>query len=332
MSELRAWHDCGYDVRCIDTGLFREGLAACYLICHEGEAAFIDTGTSNSLPRLLQALEDSGLSPGQVRWVMPTHVHLDHAGGAGVLMDALPAARLVVHERGARHMIDPARLQAGSLAVYGPERYRAAFGELMPIPASRVVIARDGDEFRLGQRVLQTLDTPGHARHHYVVWDQFSKGMFTGDTFGVSYPELNGGTGRFIFPPTTPVQFDPQAWHASVTRLLTLPVERVFLTHFGMHENPAELAEQLHEQIDCYADVARDMEPQSQAQIQVQTRALAEQLMQHSLALLASRQCPQTPAVIRQLLAGDMELNAQGLIHWLTSTAVSGAQKPAHPD
>ena len=199
MSQSSVWYDCGFNVTCIDTGLFRDGLAACYLIEHDGEAALVDTGTRNSLPRIMQTLADHNISPEQVRWIMPTHVHLDHAGGAGALMDEMPEATLVVHERGARHMITPEKLQAGSLAVYGEEAYDAAFGQLVPVPEQRVCIAADGDSFDLGSRRLQTLNTAGHARHHYVVWDEHSSGLFTGDTFGVSYPELNTGRGsRFI--------------------------------------------------------------------------------------------------------------------------------------
>jgi glyoxylase-like metal-dependent hydrolase (beta-lactamase superfamily II) len=311
---------CGFGVTCIDIGLFREGLAACYLLVHNGEAAFIDTGTRNSLPRMLAAMTEAGVDVAQVRWVMPTHVHLDHAGGAGAMMEVFPNATLVVHERGARHLIEPAKLQAGSLAVYGPERYQAAFGELTPVAAERVHIAQDGDRFLLGDRALVTFDTPGHARHHYVVWDEFSRGVFTGDTFGVSYPEFNLGQRRFIFPPTTPVQFDPQAWHSSIDKILRLPLQRVFLTHFGMHETPAELAAQLHEQIDLYVNLAQQLAAETR-DAQTDARALSAELgarlMRHSLAELAARHCGQAPALIRQALAGDMELNAQGLVHWL---------------
>lgn len=320
MTSTSVWQDCGFGVTCIDTGLFREGLAACYLLRSGDAAALIDTGPRNSVPRILQTVADQGLSVEQIRWIMPTHVHLDHAGGAGALLAEFPNATMLVHERGARHMIEPARLQAGSLAVYGPERYQAAFGELVPAAEERVTIVKDGEEICLESRKLKILDTPGHARHHYVVWDAESGGLFTGDTFGVSYPELNAGRQRFIFPPTTPVQFDPLAWHESLDRLLTLPLQRVFLTHFGMHENPQPLAQQLHEQIDRYVNLARQAvagtarEDWSAEEL---NRLLAEKLMQSSLDELAARRCPQPPALIRQSLAGDMDLNAQGLVDWL---------------
>lgn len=311
MNKSARWIEYEHGVSCIDTELFRRGLASCYLVIDGAQAAFIDTGTRNSLPLLLEVLAAHQLTTDQVRWVMPTHVHLDHAGGAGALMQKCPNATLLVHERGAAHMINPSKLEAGSLAVYGAVRYEAAFGSLLPVPESRVQIARDGDTILLGERELQIIDTPGHARHHYVVWDKKSSGLFCGDSFGVSYPELNDGNRRFIFPPTTPVQFDPAAWHATINRLMEFHPDCVYLTHFGKHEDVAGLAADLHLQIEAYVAMAQaataDAGPDSLANI----------LMQHSLNELDSRQCAHDGKFIQRLLAGDMDLNAQGLLHWL---------------
>lgn len=297
-----------HGIVCIDTELFRAGLACCYLIVDGDEAAFVDTGTRNSVPRLMQVLADQGLQPEQVRWVMPTHVHLDHAGGAGALMQLLPNATLLAHERGAAHLINPDKLEAGSLAVYGAERFDAAFGSLVPVPAQRVRTVSDGDRFALGARELLIIDTPGHARHHYVVHDKASGGLFCGDSFGVSYPELNEGSERFMFPPSTPVQFDPTAWHQTLERLMALMPSAIYLTHFGRHEQVSELAEMLHAEIDAYVAMAESHRGE---------QPLSETLMDYSLQQLASKHCPLPPARIRQLLAGDMDLNAQGLLHWL---------------
>lgn len=305
------WIDYDGGVSCIDTELFRPGLASCYLVIDGDEAAFIDTGTRNSVPLLLQVLTAHQLSPEQVRWVMPTHVHLDHAGGAGALLQHLPNAGLLVHERGAAHMINPQKLQAGSLAVYGEARYETAFGTLVPVPESRVQIVKDGDVVSLGERVLAIIDSPGHARHHYVVWDPETRGLFCGDSFGVSYPELNNGTRPFIFPPTTPVQFDPDAWHKTIDRLMAYAPEYVYLTHFGRHHHADKLAPDLHAQIDAYVEFALK---QNQGGSDVN---LAETLMQHSLDELSSRQAGLETTVIRKLLSGDMDLNAQGLRHWV---------------
>lgn len=318
MNKRASWHRYEFGVSCIDTELFRPGLACCYLIKEGNEAAFIDTGTSNSLPLLLQVLAEQGLCAEQVRWVMPTHVHLDHAGGAGALMQVLPNAELLVHERGAAHMIAPEKLQAGSMAVYGEQRYHDAFGTLAPVAEHRVRVVRDGDTVNLGDREFQFIDTPGHARHHYVVWDARSRGLFCGDSFGVSYPELNDGNQRFIFPPTTPVQFDPLAWHNTLERLAGFDADFVYLTHYGRHNQVWEFAIGLHKQIDAYVELTERMAYRPEAG----PGELAEMLLQHSLAELLRLNCPMPPESIRRLLHGDMELNAQGLMHWLQRRTV----------
>ncbi len=224
------YQDLGNGITCIDTLLHRPGLASCYLVEQGGVAGFIDTGTNNSVPILLEVLRRKGISHDDVLFVMPTHVHLDHAGGAGGLMQHFPNATLLMHPRGARHMIDPARLEQGSLAVYGEAAFAEMFGRLIPVDAGRVQEVDDGFELDLNGRKLTFLDTPGHARHHYCVYDELSRGIFSGDTCGASYPELNNGRARFIFPPSTPVQFDPTAWCETLERVMLYHPERMYVT------------------------------------------------------------------------------------------------------
>ena len=198
-----------------------------------GRAAFIDTGTAFAVPRLLAALDALGLAREAVDWVIATHVHLDHAGGVGQLMQALPAARLVVHPRGARHMIDPTALWQGALGVYGAAQMARAYGELLPVDAQRVRTTTDGETLHLAGRPLQFAHTPGHALHHHCIWDARSQGWFTGDNFGMAYPEFNVDGRAFIFPTTTPVQFDPDAMRASIARLMAAAPRQMFLTHYS---------------------------------------------------------------------------------------------------
>lgn len=311
--------DCGFGITCVDTGLIRKGLAACYLIEHEGVAGFIDTGTSNTVPGLLALLDHKGINREQVRWVMPTHVHLDHAGGVGALMQALPEATLLVHTRGARHLVSPEKLQAGAMAVYGESRYMKLFGGLVPVPAERVTEIGDGHVLDFNGRELLFLDTPGHARHHYCIHDCASEGIFTGDTGGVSYPELNT-LQAFVFPPTTPVQFDPQAWYTSIERLQGLKPERLFVTHFGMHRNPQAFLDALRSSIAEYVEVAQRHADQA-SDAESTAGAIQEELMALSLAHLAKAGCSQSAESARFLLKGDMELNAKGLAHWLATAA-----------
>ncbi len=198
-------------ITAIDVDYVRPRLAASHLVVDGGRAAFVDTGTTHSLPTLLYALEAKGIDRSAVDWVLTTHVHLDHAGGAGALMRELPNARCAVHPRGARHLAEPSKLIAGSIAVYGEERYHALYGEILPIDASRIFQPEDGAKIRLGGRELELIHTPGHALHHYCVVDAANELIFSGDTFGLSYRDFDVDGRAFIFPTTTPVHFDPEA-------------------------------------------------------------------------------------------------------------------------
>jgi len=304
--------DLGDGITAIDTGFERPRFDASHLVVEGGRGAFVDTGTSFSVPRLLDALGSRGLAPADVDYVVLTHVHLDHAGGAGALMKELPAARLVVHRRGARHMVDPSALVAGASAVYGADVVRRNYGEVVPVPRERVVEAGEGFVLELGGRPLLFLDTPGHARHHVCVWDEASRSFFTGDTFGLCYPELATDAGAFILPTTTPVQFDPEALEASVGRLLERRPRAMILTHYSRVTDVERLARELVDQVRAIAAMARaaDGRPDRHDHL---VRALDE----YFLGRAVDHGCTLPPSRIRELLAIDIELNAQGLEVWL---------------
>lgn len=301
-----------HGIHTIDTGFQRPNFDAAYLVVEDGRGAFIDCGTNHSRPRLMQALDSAGLSAEDVDWLILTHVHLDHAGGAGELMAHLPRARLVVHPRGAGHMIDPSKLWAGATAVYGEEEMRRSYGVLEPIPAERVVEAPDGHEVNLAGRILRCLDTPGHARHHNAIHDTRSGHVFSGDTFGLSYRELDSDKGPFIIPTTSPVQFDPEALHASIRRLVALDPPAIHLTHFGAVREVNRLGEDLHRTIDAMVDIARqhaDAENRHGLLVESLERLYLESASEHGSNASADE--------MRELLAIDTELNAQGLEVWL---------------
>jgi glyoxylase-like metal-dependent hydrolase (beta-lactamase superfamily II) len=300
------------DIHTIDTGFVRPRFDAAYLVVEAGRGAFIDCGTNHSVPRLLAALAQAGLAPADVDWLILTHVHLDHAGGAGELMAQLPNARLVVHPRGARHMIDPSKLWAGASAVYGEEVMQQSYGRLRPVAADRVVEAPDGHVVALAGRMLHCLETPGHARHHLTVHDVRNNVCFTGDVFGLSYRELDTSAGPFVLPNTTPVQFDPDALHASIERLLALRPSAMYLTHYGRVEHPEKLAADLHPQIDAMVAIANRCRglPDRHA-------AIAEQLTELYAGRAAAHGWRGDTSALLELLGMDIELNAQGLEVWL---------------
>ncbi len=306
--------DYPHGVSAIDADLVRPHMASIHLLRSGDQAAIIDTGTSHARDRVLAELGKLGLAPGDVVWVVLTHIHLDHAGGAGALMQALPNARLLVHPRGARHMVDPSRLVASAASVYGEETLRATYGDIQPIPAERVIESHDGMEIDFNGRRLTLLDTPGHARHHHALVDHASGGVFTGDTFGLAYPELAVDGCAFIFPTTTPVQFEPDAMRASVERIAALRPECLYLTHFGRVEDVPTLRADLLRRIDEHVAVAQDSARFPAAD---RYRAISEGLREHLLRELAAHGCRLDEAAALSLLEMDIDLNTQGLLHWL---------------
>ena len=302
----------GNGVYRIDTEYLRPGLAASHLVVDDGHAAFVDTGAAPAHPRLMQALTELGVAPDQVDYVFLTHVHLDHAGGAGQLMRALPRARAVLHPRGAPHMVDPAKLIAGTVAVYGEAMYRELYGEIVPVAADRVILANDGDRIALGSRTFELLDTPGHARHHYCAHDLDHDDIFSGDTFGISYRDFDTAAGAFIFPTTTPVQFDPAALHSSVDRLMARRPRRMVLTHFGPVGDLERLSGNLHADIDEFVAVAR-----RHAGVPERADRIAEDVFTYLSARLDSHGFAGDEELRHQLLDPDIRLNTQGLEVWL---------------
>ena len=299
-------------VYAIDTGFQRERFDAAYLLVQDGRAAFVDTGTNFGVPRLLAALEALGLGRDAVDWVIPTHVHLDHAGGVGLLMQSLPKARLWVHPRGARHMIDPSALWQGALAVYGEDEMRRSYGALVPVPAARVTESADGAVIELAGRPLVAADTPGHAKHHHCLWDEATRGWFTGDTFGLSYREFDTARGRWIVPTTTPVQFDPDALRASVQRLLAREPGCMYLTHYGRVDDVPRLGALLLSLLDELVTLGRSLRDAPDRH-----EALKRGQLEIFVRSLAAHGCTLDPAHIAELLAIDTELNAQGMAVWL---------------
>ncbi len=305
--------DAGDGVVAVDTLYLRPSADASHLVMSEGRAAFVDTGTNSSVPLLLDALDQYDLGPGDVDYVFLTHVHLDHAGGAGTLMQKLPNARCVIHPRGAPHMADPAKLIAGTEGVYGKEKAFELYGEIVPIDADRIIEAGDEDRFSFGGREVRALHTEGHARHHYCLHDPQSHGVFTGDSFGISYRELDTDKGEFIFPTTTPPHFEPTEAHKAVDRIMAQKPEKLYLTHYSRVNDVERLANDMHECLDGFVAIARkhqDREDRQEAMQRDLFDYLAERLVAHGY--------DRGRAAMWSLLEHDMKLNSQGLDAWLS--------------
>ncbi len=228
-----------------DTGYLRQGHTACYIVYDHGRAAILDTGVGASVPGLLSAIADLGIALENVDWVIPTHVHLDHAGGAGALMQALPNARLGVHPSGAEHMIDPARLESGVRALYGDAFFDREYAPLTPVPADRIDILEDGASVRVGARIIEVLHTPGHAWHHLSLLDTASGILVAGDAFGASYPGYINDRHTFVVPVVPPPQFNPQAYRATLQRICDVAPNAVAPAHFPLIHDVQGVAKQL---------------------------------------------------------------------------------------
>jgi len=238
--------DCEY------VGLPR--VAAAFLLTEGDRAAFVETNTNDAVPRLLGALSVKGQSPEQVDWIIVTHVHLDHAGGASALMKACPNATLLCHPKAHKHLIDPSKLVASSEEVYGKERFAELYGTIEGVDPDRVRIMADEETLEWGERTLTFLHTRGHANHHFCIHDSASKGIFTGDSFGIVYPDLQA-QGLFAFPTSTPTDFDAAAARQSVARIVGTGAKRAFLTHFGEVRDLEGVAAQLTPQLDVFGSI-----------------------------------------------------------------------------
>ncbi len=303
----------GEGITAIDTEYVRPRMDASHLIVDDGHAAFVDTGTNFSVPNLLAALAAQALEAEAVDYIILTHIHLDHAGGAGRLAAALPRARVLVHPRGQPHIVDPSILVAATQAVYGETRFREEYGEISGIPAQRVEPVEDGHRIRIGRRTFEVMHTPGHAMHHLCLVDRDAAEVFAGDTFGVSYREFDTAAGEFIFPTTSPSQFDPQQLHASIDRILECRPAAVYLTHYSRVRQIAKLGLDLHADLDTFVAIARSV-----ADAPNRVNLMQPLLFEHLSARLVAQGYAGSLAQQHAGLDGDIALNAAGLHGWLS--------------
>lgn len=294
----------------IDCGYLRPRLAAAYLRVAGDEAAFVETNTSRATPVLLDALAQRGLHPEDVRYIIVTHAHLDHAGGAGALVRACPNATLLAHPRAARHLIDPTKLVASAAKVYGEERFRALYGVLDPIPSERVRVLEDRAKVELGDATLQFFHVRGHANHHFVVLDPAIDAVFTGDAFGLRYPDLQR-PGPFAFPSTSPTDFDALEARRAVDRIAGLGVRSALLTHFGEVRELDAVAAQLRGWIDI-SEFALDAAAEGDLSGAAMERSIAATLWE-AFERAARAQGMTLDVRDRDMLRLDVELNAQGI-------------------
>lgn len=302
----------GDGITAIDTDLIRPMFDASHLIIEGGRAAFVDCGVNDTVPLLLATLAAKGVDVAEVDYLFLTHVHLDHAGGAGALMQALPNAKAVLHPRGAPHMVDPAKLIRGAMAVYGRDAYLEMYGDIVAIPEERVIVADDRQTFTFGGRTLQNFYTEGHARHHHCFADPASGSVFTGDSFGVSYRELVTEQGEFIFPTMTPVHVDPPEAHKAIETILEFEPRQLFLTHYSKVTDVERLANDLHRRIDDFVSIA-----ERYAADENRTANMHATMYEYFESELDVHGFDGGADAVHEIVGKDVILNTMGLEFWL---------------
>ncbi|MBS1251423.1 MAG: Hydroxyacylglutathione hydrolase GloC [Anaerolineales bacterium] len=271
-TELTLPEDIHPDIRLIDDQfLGLPHLIGTYVLLGD-EPALVDPGPSTTIAGLEAGLAADGLSFDDIRALLLTHIHLDHAGATGTLVTRYPHLRVYVHQVGAPHVIDPERLIRSATRLYGDDMDRL-WGEIRPVPESNVTALSGGETLNLGRRMLHVYDTPGHASHHVTYFDPASAAAFVGDVTGVRFPDTN-----YARPATPPPDIDLEAWHDSLDTLLELDPSQLLLTHFGPGLKPEVHIESFRERLTRWAQVAREgLEDGESESVQInQLRTVAE--------------------------------------------------------
>lgn len=283
-------------------------------VIKEEALTLIETGPSPSVEHIKQGLTSLGFSLDEVHYIIVTHVHLDHAGGAGLLLEECPNAQVVIHPRGSRHLADPSKLIKGAQAVYG-ESFSDLFDPIVPIPEERLLEKGEGDTLAIGENcTLEFLDTPGHAKHHFSIYDPISNGLFTGDTVGIKYEPLIDDGVNFYLPSTSPNHFDPEAMHASIKRVRHMNVSRIYFGHFGMTLTVDEALDQVSEWLDVFVAEGEKVMRQGKTHVE-----LARDLLDHVQSYLQSLGVDDDHEVYT-FLKLDMEVSSMGIIDYLQKT------------
>lgn len=295
----------------IDCHYVKPRLACAYIMVEGNEVAFIENNTSLAHPLLMAALSELGLHREQVKHIIITHVHLDHAGGTGLLARECPGASVLVHPKAARHIVDPGRLIASSIGVYGEENFRQLYGDILPVAEDRIRIMQDNEVLQFGARSLRFLHTRGHANHHFCIHDSKSHGVFTGDSFGIAYPILQS-TGPYIYPTSTPTDFDPAQAFATLDRIRATGCSRLFLTHFGEIRRVDEAERQMREGLVVLEGLLNEAMDSAESDSVLVTR-LGAAILGWMEGHAAARSVPVSTEA-REMMKLDADLNAQGIV------------------
>lgn len=279
-------------------------------VIHERDLTLVETGPSPSVKHIKQGLEHLGFSLDEVKYIIVTHIHLDHAGGAGLLLRDCPNARVVVHPRGKRHLAAPEKLIAGARAVYG-DNFSDLFDPVIPIPEERLLVKNEGDTLNIGPEcTLEFFDTPGHAKHHFSIYDPISNGIFTGDTVGIRYEQLVREGIDFFLPSTSPNHFDPEMMQQSIDRIRDMHPDRIYYGHFGMTEKVTTALDQVSQWLNQFVEVGEQVVAEGKGYDELATR-LMQRVKDH-----LSKEHIDDEHDVYIVINLDMQISALGIIDY----------------
>ena len=282
----------------------------CVYVIVGKELAIVETGPAILAEGIVEGLRQLGFEPHRLAKVIVTHIHMDHAGGAGTLARRLPEVQVLVQERGARHLVDPSALVAGTRQVFGDD-FARFFGPIEPVPAGQVRALKDGELIDLGRgHTLEVMHTPGHAPHHLCLYDRGNKVLYCGEALGHYYPAHDA-----VAPSAAPPSFDLQATIADIRRMQAMDISALLFSQTGVSRNPARA-------LDLALRQAKDFDV-------IVRQALAEraglQEIRHRLDDYGERNCGfDDRATARAALRGTCGANAEAFIGYLQRIAAKG--------
>jgi glyoxylase-like metal-dependent hydrolase (beta-lactamase superfamily II) len=303
-------------ITAIDTGMAgQRELNAVYVVA-AAEPCLVEAGPGADGDAVVSALDGLGIGADDLAHIVVTHIHIDHAGGGGALLGRFPHATMWVHERGARHLVDPARLIASTTRTYGEERMRAFYGQTRACPADRVRALLDGDRIHLGDRVLEAIHTPGHASHHVALQESSSGALFTGEAVGSYLPWAD-----CYRPAMPPPEADVERALASIERMRSRNPTSLLTSHFGAVADPTEGFDRSAARIRAWAETVRHaLEADPDARTDDIERALTERARRDYEAD-AGRAFDRG----RYDAIGSIRMNAEGLARYWRTRAGRGA-------
>ncbi|MGB6407109.1 MAG: MBL fold metallo-hydrolase [Planococcus donghaensis] len=282
-------------------------------VLSEQELTLVDTGPSSSIKHVKKGLADLGFSLEDVKYIIVTHVHLDHSGGAGLLLQDCPNAKVVVHPKGARHLSDPSRLIAGAKMVYG-DQFDQLFDPILAIPEDRLLIKTEGDHLEIGPTCqLSFWDTPGHANHHFSIYDPVSNGLFAGDTVGIRYDQLVKEGIDLYLPSTSPNQFNPEKMQQAIERMTKANLDAIYYGHFGKTDQPQDALQQVAKWLKIFVE-----EGNAAFALNFSADQLADRLYERVRQYLKSHHVSDDHEVYAYIQV-DMQVSAMGILHALKS-------------